>query len=133
MKRLGLLMLLALLSLSACAEKETERYVYTGSGAHWEVDYTVDVNGETNEESQAVARYIGEGDAPEMIDYRVTSSTSVGSFGGESFSLQDDEVRFGQSSCTSCAVMQGDEELEVNIFWNDEQETIFISTGKDER
>lgn len=126
MKRL-LLLAMTMLLLGACSAPDGDRYVFQGGAENWKVNYTVDVHGGTNEDSKAEAWYTGKGETPKSIDYTVSSA--LGNFKGTNHNLEGNRVSLGKKTCSGCAVIQGSEEIEVNIMWNGEQETIFLSTG----
>ncbi|MGM0897012.1 MAG: hypothetical protein ACQEV0_03880 [Bacillota bacterium] len=121
MKKLTVL-LIVLLALSACSEETTHRF--SGSGDHWDVHYVFDVKGNRMEES-GVATYIGEGDAPEAIDYSV--QYSFGSMRGTDVFVREGSADIGGSACGGCVPISEEEELKVKIYWGGQIETIFMA------
>lgn len=125
MKKFVLLVFLLML-LSGCVNGD--RYNFSGGSENWEVFYVVDVSNETNQEKSGTIKYVGEGSAPEMIDYKIEANAG-GSF-GNGVTLIDGVVDAGSSICKGCAITQEDEEIEVEIKWEDQTENLILTINK---
>ena len=122
MKKLALLLAL-LLVLGGCVEGD--RYQFQGSGDNWDVKYIVDVSQQDSEEATGTIRYTGEGEAPETIIYSIASNSSE-----VSGNVVTDEgtANIGRSICDGCAVVQKDDDIQVEIKWDGQVETFELST-----
>ncbi|ANU21388.1 hypothetical protein BBI15_14985 [Planococcus plakortidis] len=121
-KIIGLLVLA--FDLSGCVDGD--RYNFSGSSENWDVFYVVDVSDGTNQEKSGTIKYVGEGNAPEMIDYEIEASGSGSE--GTGITLNEGTADTGRSSCEGCAVIQEDEEIEVEITWNGQTENLLLTT-----
>lgn len=126
MKRLTLLVIL-LLTLSSCGNS-SDRFNFSGSSENWEVFYVVNVFGKDNEEKNGTIKFIGEEDPPETIDYKI--ETISGGSEGTGVTLNDGVGNIGNAFCEGCAVIQRDEEIEVEIVWNGQTENLVLTTEK---
>ncbi|MEZ0482116.1 hypothetical protein [Planococcus sp. SSTMD024] len=121
MKKIGSLLAI-LLILSGCAEGD--RYIYNGSGDNWDVFYTVDVTSKDSKEATGKIVYTGEEPAPETIIYSIESTAGASS---GNVTVDDGEVLVGKSACEGCAVIQRDEELDVEIKWDGQVEEFVLT------
>ncbi|MGM0897014.1 MAG: hypothetical protein ACQEV0_03890 [Bacillota bacterium] len=116
MKKL-LSFLVVLTILSGCAEGD--RYDFRGSGDNWNVFYTVDATSQDSKEATGKIVYTGEEPPPETIIYSIESTAGASS---GNVSVDEGEVLVGKSACEGCAVIQQDEELNVEIKWDGQVE-----------
>lgn len=127
MKKIFIVMVMAFL-LSGCTGGE--KLNFSGSSANWEVVYTAEVTGETDQQTSGTIQYIGNSEAPEAIDYKIEykneiNNSSAGNSETEA-SLSGDSVKFEGTVCGNCAIIQEDEVIEAEITWNGETETIIL-------
>lgn len=122
-KIIGLLTLVFV--LSACTDGD--RYNFSGSSDNWDVFYVVEVFDGTSKSDSGTIKYTGEESAPEAIDYKI-ETTAGGSEG--TAPLNDGVVDIGSGGCEGCAVIQEDEEIEVEITWDGQTESLTITTDK---
>ncbi|PSL40897.1 hypothetical protein B0H99_10329 [Planomicrobium soli] len=125
MKRLTVLMTV-LLFLSACGNGDN-RYNFSGSSKNWDMFYVVNVSNGDSEEKNGTIKFTGSGEAPETINYKI--ATSSGGSEGIGITLEDAVGKTGNGYCSGCAVIQKDEEIEVQITWNGQTEN-FVLTNK---
>lgn len=115
------------LILSGCVDGD--RYNFSGSSENWDVIYTVDVSEGTSQEKSGTIKFVGEGEAPETIDYKIEANS--GGSEGTGVTLTDGVVDDVASSiCEGCAVIQEDEEIEVEITWDGQTENFILTTDK---
>ncbi|MBT2581250.1 hypothetical protein [Planococcus sp. ISL-109] len=124
MKKLASLLLV--LVLSGCVQGD--RYQFAGSGDNWDVLYIVDVAGQDNQQATGTIVYTGEDAAPETIIYSIESAS--GGTSGANVSTDEGSVNIGGGTCNGCAVVQGNEELDVEIKWDGQIETFGLTTAK---
>ena len=122
MKKLGVLLAI-LLILSGCSE--ADRYNFKGSGENWDVFYTVDATSLDSKEATGKIVYTGEEPPPETIIYSIESTAGASS---GNVSVDEGEVLVGKSVCEGCAVIQQDEELDVEIKWDGQVEEFALTT-----
>ncbi|XKE96519.1 membrane lipoprotein lipid attachment site-containing protein (plasmid) [Metaplanococcus flavidus] len=129
MKKIILLFIMSLV-LSGCnSEDSGESYEFSGNSEHWEVIYTVEVSKDNDKVKKGTVEYIGEGEAPESIDYKLEMNTSGTS--GTNARLIDGVANMGTSSCGGgCDPVQGDQEVEVEITWDGQTENLILTTDK---
>ncbi|MFD2640173.1 hypothetical protein [Piscibacillus salipiscarius] len=65
-----ILALFTLLVLTACIE-DSKELTFQNESDNWLVEYTATVKGDDQETNRLYVEYIGEGEAPERIDYRI--------------------------------------------------------------
>ncbi|ANU27663.1 membrane lipoprotein lipid attachment site-containing protein [Planococcus versutus] len=143
MKKVILFFILALI-LSGCTSQDEDifsedvtseiNYIFEGSNENWGISYKVDVinkkKGENQVDEYGTAKFIGEGQTPEMIDYKLATETDINSSEGVGIPIYDRIGDFAQGSCGNCVPMQGDEELELEIIWNGKSEKILLTTNE---
>ncbi|KAA0957583.1 membrane lipoprotein lipid attachment site-containing protein [Planococcus kocurii] len=99
-----------------------ENYSFTGSNENWEVLFEVDVvnkdQGENQVDENGTLTFIGEDEAPKMVDYKLKTGSGVNSNEGTSVPIYDEVGSFAQGSCGNCVPMEADEELELEIIWD---------------
>jgi len=120
MKKLASL-LIGLLILSGCSEGD--RYNFKGSSDNWNVFYTVDVTSQDSKEATGKIVYTGKEPPPETIIYSIESTSGASS---GNVSVDEGEVLVGKSACDGCAVIQQDEELDVEIKWDGQVEEFVL-------
>lgn len=120
MKKLASL-LIGLLILGGCSEGD--RYNFKGSGDNWDVFYTVDVTSQDSKEATGKIVYTGEEPPPETIIYSIESTAGASS---GNVLVDEGEVLVGKSACEGCAVIQRDEELDVEIKWDGQVEEFVL-------
>nr|TXF85925.1 hypothetical protein FTX54_07565 [Alkalicoccus halolimnae] len=98
-------------------------YHFLGSSENWEVVYEVDISNGNEEESTGTIEYIGEGNAPETLEYY-----RIGSTEGTGRALNDGVADTGRTGCEGCAVTREDEEIEVEVTWNGQTENLTLTT-----
>lgn len=124
-KRMIILMTL-LFILSGCGNGD--RYNFSGSSENWDVFYVVDVSGGNSQEEKGTVKFTGGEGAPETIDIKL--ETKAGGAGSTGLKLDDGAGNFGQGACSGCAVVQEDEEIEVEITWNGQTESLVLTNGE---
>lgn len=127
MKKIIIVLVMAFL-LSGCTSGE--KLNFSGSSANWEVVYTAVVTGETDQQTSGTIQYIGGNEAPEVIDYKIeykneNNNSSAGNSETEA-SLSGETVEFEGAVCGNCAIIQENEEIEAEITWNGQTETIVL-------
>ncbi|MBU9673319.1 hypothetical protein KQ939_00365 [Planococcus sp. CP5-4] len=122
MKKLGSL-LAVLLIVIGCSE--ADRYDFKGSSDNWDVFYTVDTTSQDSKEATGKIVYTGKEPAPETIIYSIESTAGASS---GNVSVDEGEVLVGKSTCEGCAVIQQDEELDVEIKWDGQVEEFELTT-----
>lgn len=127
MKKIFIVLVMVFL-LSGCTGGE--KLNFSGSSANWEVVYTAEVTGDTDQQTSGTIKYIGDGEAPEVIDYKIeyrneNDNSSAGNSENEA-SLSGETVEFEGAVCGNCAIIQVDQEIEAEITWNGETETIIL-------
>ncbi|EGA90396.1 hypothetical protein GPDM_05186 [Planococcus donghaensis MPA1U2] len=119
-----IMVLIMLLLLTACGNK-TDRYSFTGSSDNWDMNYIVDVTGVDSQEKSGTVTYTGKGEAPETVDYKITT-TSAGS-DGTGVTLENGQGSIGTVSCEGCAVIQKDDKILVELSWNGQTESMILT------
>ncbi|ANU13100.1 hypothetical protein BBI08_04265 [Planococcus halocryophilus] len=119
-----IIMLMTLLLLTSCGN-DTDRYNFTGSSDNWDMNYVVNVTGVDSQEKSGTVTYTGEGQAPETVDYKITTS-SAGS-DGTGVGLENGAGNIGTVTCGGCAVIQKDENIQVEISWNGQTEELVLT------
>ncbi|WP_017380546.1 hypothetical protein [Paenisporosarcina sp. TG-14] len=122
MKKSFFLLLFSLILLSGCAEDN--RFDFAGKNENWNVFYIVNVSNGDTQDANGTIKYVGEGQAPEKINY--TIKTLSGSSEGTGILLEEGVANAGRSSCEGCAIIQKDEEIEVEITWNGQSEKLVL-------
>lgn len=124
-KSISLIILLFI--LSGCGNG-SDRYNFSGSSDNWDVFYVVNVSNGDREERNGTVKFTGEGEVPETIDYKIeTNSSGTEAIG---ISLTDGVADFGNNFCDGCAVVQEDEEIEVEVTWNGQTEKLTLLNKK---
>ena len=125
MKKITTLLITALI-LSGCVDGD--RYNFSGSSENWDVFYVVDVSDGTSQVEEGTVKYTGEGEAPEKIDYTLTVNS--GEAKGTGVDITDGTGNIANGSCEGCAVIQEDEEVEVEIMWDGQTENLILTNDK---
>ena len=120
MKRIILVVLILL--LSAC--NSVDRYNFSGNTDNWSVEYTVDVNGLSEQDALGALKYVGEEPAPDLISFII--DMKPGTVAGNDMPLREGIVQVKGSSCSGCAIVQDNQEIEVTINWAENEETFII-------
>lgn len=121
-----ILLMVIIIILSGCANGD--RYNFSGSSENWDVRYVVDVSRETSQQESGTIKYVGEGSAPETINYEIKANAGVAA--GTEVTLDDGVANTGYGACEGCAVIQKDEEIEVEIKWDGQIENLILTTDK---
>lgn len=123
-----LLLVTLIFLMSGCSDGDS--YSFLGSGDNWEVLYEVVVTNETEQQTAGTIKYIGDDKAPETIDYIIEyNSLGQGSSDKES-PLKFGAVKFKNVTCGNCEIIQKDDEVEVEIMWEEQTEKIILTTDK---
>lgn len=125
MKKIISLLIMTLI-LSGCVDGD--RYNFSGSSENWNVIYTVDVSEGTSEQNRGTIKYVGEGEGPETINYKLTANSGGSEATG--LILENGVANTGYGACQGCAVIQKDEKIEVEITWDGETENLILTTNK---
>ncbi|ANU27664.1 lipoprotein [Planococcus versutus] len=125
MKKIILLIALIFI-LSGCANGD--RYNFTGSSENWNVSYEVDVKNGDRERTNGVITFIGEGTAPEFIDYRMESN--LGGTKSTGVSVKDKVANLGNDACEGCSVIQENEEITMEIEWDGQTENLILKNNE---
>ncbi|WLR47380.1 hypothetical protein LC065_17980 [Halobacillus litoralis] len=121
MKKTGVILFLSFaFLLTGCLGKKTLHF--QEETENWEVEYIADIQSEDSESTGVHITYIGEGEAPEHIDYTLDSPTGGG--GGDYVLLTDGMVQQMGNFCSGCAVTRKDHEIQVTIEWGEKEETL---------
>lgn len=121
-----ILLLIMISVLIGCANGD--RYNFSGSSKNWNVFYVVDVSNGNEQSTTETIKYTGEEPAPETIDYKIEANS--GGSEGTGKTLDNGTTNTGSSICEGCAVIQEDEEIEVEIKWDDQTENLILTTDK---
>lgn len=125
MKKLISLFIMTLI-LSGCVDGD--RYNFSGSSENWDVFYVVDVSNGTSQVEEGTVKYTGEGEAPDTINYKLEANS--GGSEGTGLTIIDGTGNIANGSCEGCAVVQEDEEIEVEITWDGQTENLILTTDK---
>lgn len=124
MKRISLLIIL-LLGLGGCSNGGI--YEFSGTTDNWDVFYMVEVTKDDKQKATGTLKYIGDGQMPETVDYKIgTTLTKMGQTGT---ALTDGKANIG-SGCEGCGTFQEDDELEMEIMWDGKTEKFILTTIK---
>lgn len=122
-------LLVVVFIMSGCTKANGDRYNFSGNSENWEVLYTIDVSNDNEQVYKGEAHFIGEGEAPEAIDYELEMNSSSST--GANTRLIDGVAKVGTSSCGGgCESIEGDEEIEVEINWNGQTENFLLKNDK---
>lgn len=113
-------------------------YTFAGSSESWEASYEIDITdkkqGETQRDEEGTLQFIGDGEAPELIDYKIVLENGVDSSEGTGAPIYDNVGNFSQVSCGNCVPpinedepIEDDAELELEIMWNDKSEKMTLT------
>ena len=109
-------------------------YSFTGSNENWEVLFEVDVvnkdQGENQVDENGTLTFIGEDEAPEMVDYKLKTDSGINSKEGTGVPIYEEVGSFAQGSCGNCVPMDADEELELEIIWDGNTEKIILNSNE---
>ncbi|WP_277674498.1 hypothetical protein [Piscibacillus halophilus] len=122
----NIILLLSILLLPSCIA-DTDQLTFQNETDHWQVEYHVDIKGEDSESTRLFLKYVGEGEAPENINYRIDSVT--GSNGGNNTLLKNGLLDISLGSCSGCSITREDEEIEITIEWNNDSETFMLNNN----
>lgn len=120
-------LIILLFILSGCGN-DSDRYDFSGSSENWDVFYVVNVSNGEAEEKTGTIKFTGDGEAPEIIDYKI--ETTSGGSEATGIILDDKVADLGNSMCEGCAVVQGNEEIEVEVTWNGQTENLTLTNEK---
>ena len=124
-----ILLFILVLILSGCTNADGNDYNFSGNSENWEVIYTIEVSNDNEQVYRGEAHFIGEGEAPESIDYELVMNSS--SSGGTNARLIDGVAKVATGSCGGgCESIEGDEEIEVEITWDGQTENLILTTDK---
>ncbi|AQQ55069.1 hypothetical protein B0X71_09390 [Planococcus lenghuensis] len=117
--------------MSGCANGE--KYSFSGSDENWSVVYTVEVSDGVEQQTSGVIEYIGEGKAPETIDYKIEYKIEQSDYQsytagdrGETSPLKGGVLKFEGTTCGNCAIIQKDEEILAEIGWSGKSEEMAL-------
>lgn len=127
MKRI-IVLLVFLFILSGCVNGDRYRYNFSGSSENWDVLYIVDVSDGTNQVKNGIVKYIGEGDSPDTIEYKLESNSGTAEDTG--IIIEHGNGNIANIECTGCKVIQKDEEIKVAISWNGQTENLILTIDK---
>ncbi|MFD1030560.1 hypothetical protein [Metaplanococcus flavidus] len=109
-------------------------YNFTGSSESWEVQYEVDIiekgENENQVEENGTAKFIGEGEPPKTVDYKLETESGANSSEGSGIMMNDETLSFAQGSCGNCVPIQEDEELELEIIWDGKSEIVILNSNE---
>ncbi|GEN52710.1 hypothetical protein [Halobacillus faecis] len=106
--------------LTGCLGQKT--LYFQEESENWEVEYIADVKSEDSESTSLHITYVGEGEAPENINY--TLDSPAGGREGDYVLLNDGMVQQMGNFCSGCAVTRKDHEIQVTIEWGEKEETL---------
>ncbi|AIY05459.1 hypothetical protein Plano_1494 [Planococcus sp. PAMC 21323] len=86
----------------------------------------VNVTSSDSQDKSGTVIYTGKGQAPETVDYQITTSSS-GSEGTGVVLESDKAGSIGKVSCEGCTVIQEDKEIQVEISWNGQTEEFVLT------
>lgn len=115
-----------LLVISGCGN--SDRYDFSGSSENWDVFYVVEVSGGDRQQENGTVKFTGEDEAPEVFDYKL--ETTSGDSEGTGVMLTNGVGNIANGSCGGCAVIQEDEEVEVEITWDGQKEKLVLTNEK---
>ncbi|REJ10982.1 hypothetical protein [Halobacillus trueperi] len=121
-----ILFLLTALVLTGCFGQKTLHF--QEESEEWEVEYIADVKSEDSESTSLHITYVGEGEAPEHINYNLDSPT--GGREGDYVLLNDGMVQQMGNFCSGCAVTKENHEIQVTIEWGEREETFDLKYVK---
>jgi len=113
--------------LSGCGNG-SDRYNFSGSSDNWDVFYVVNVSNGNTEEKTGTIKFTGDGEGPEIIDYKI--ETNSGGSEATGITLDDKVANLGNSMCEGCAVVQENEEIEVEVTWDGQTEKLTLLNKK---
>ncbi|MDQ0350333.1 hypothetical protein J2R98_000136 [Alkalibacillus filiformis] len=117
------MLILTSLVLTACYS-DYEELSFKHETEHWEVEYFVSIRGGDSENVSLIMEYIGEGEPPESISYSVDAMSSSRS--GEDMFIRNGVFNTSMGSCTDCEVTQENAKIDVNIRWEDNNESMVL-------
>lgn len=105
-----------------------DSYRFTGSNKDWDVSYEVVITdgeaGKNQVKEIGTALFIGEGSVPEQVSYNFTTETGKHYFEEKDLSVSNEQINFAQRSCMDCVPIKIDENLILEIKWDDQSEEI---------
>lgn len=117
--------LFTLLVLAACIE-DSKEITFQNESDNWTVEYTATVKNENQETNRLYVEYIGEGEAPDRIDYRIVEGS--GEAERTNATLEQGVLNSNLGSCSGCAVSSENDEVEITIEWDGNSETIQLNS-----
>jgi len=120
-------LIILLFILSGCGN-DSDRYNFSGSSDNWDVFYVVNVSNGNAQEKTGTIKFTGDGEGPEIIDYKI--ETNSGGSEATGITLDDKVANLGNSMCEGCAVVQENEEIEVEVTWDGQTEKLTLFNKK---
>lgn len=121
MKKILLLLSISLLLiLTGCSIKELS----SDESKNWRVEYEVAAYNKADEETSGSITYIGKEAPPKKVSYILKNSSRENS--GEYVSLEEGELNILTGSCQGCKAVPENEQMEVEVNWNDKKETFIL-------
>ena len=114
--------------MSGCSDGDS--FSFSGSGENWDVVYEVVVTNETEQQTAGTIKYIGDGKALETIDYIIEHNSLGQGSSDEESPLKSGVVKFNNITCGNCEIIQKDDEIEVEIMWEEQTEKIILTIDK---
>ncbi|SDO08020.1 hypothetical protein SAMN05518871_1107 [Psychrobacillus sp. OK028] len=117
-----IILILLLLFLVACSNNEGETLNFQGEGDNWKVKY-VAVNSDNSQNATFTIVYIGEEEAPESFDYKVSAmlSGNESSMGGAKL---NEKGFIERTQLITGSRVQNDEIIITELNWDDKTEKV---------
>ena len=128
MLRQILLLVTVVFFMSGCSDRDS--YSFSGSGENWDVVYKVVITSGTEQQTAGTIKYIGDDKAPETIDYIIEYNGLGQGSSDEESTLKFGAVKFKNITCGNCEIIQKDDDIEVEIMWEEQTEKIILTTDK---
>lgn len=115
-----ILLILIVVTLIGCAG---ETYSFDGESENWEMELTVYTTG-NNENASISINYIGDGDPPEEIDYKINKRNTE--YAGHVL-YPEKGIEWEDIICKECYPIKKEEKVEVEISWDGNTENFTLS------